>query len=118
MTKFNDATPILRVDDMQRSVRFYTEVLGFTLADWSTDDFGNVSRDRCHILLCHESQGQPGTFLYVSVADVDGLFEELKQTSADIVEEPTEKGYALEMTVKDPDGHHIRFGSEPRDFEG
>jgi predicted enzyme related to lactoylglutathione lyase len=118
MTEFTRATPILRMEDMARTVDHYVNVLGFNLADWSDEDFGSVTSGECVILLSHGSQGCPGTWVYISVEDVDVLFEELKQTSADIVQDPTEKPWALEMCVQDPDGHILRFGSEPRDFDG
>jgi hypothetical protein len=58
-TRFEHAEPILRVSDMGVSVRYYTSVLGFVKADWSTDDFAFVSRDGAGIYLCRGSQGQP-----------------------------------------------------------
>jgi hypothetical protein len=64
-TRFEHAEPILRVSDMGVSVRYYTNVLGFGKADWSTDDFAFVSRDGAGIYLCRGSLGQPGTWAWV-----------------------------------------------------
>jgi catechol 2,3-dioxygenase-like lactoylglutathione lyase family enzyme len=66
--------PILSVKDLAASVRYYVDVLGFSL-DWGDDDQSPVAR-----------------------------FQEL----------PTRYPWAYEMRVQDPDGHVLRFGSEPR----
>ena len=75
-TRFEHANPVLRVEDMARSIRYYTEILGFTAEDWSGDDFGWVTRDGASIYLSLQDQGQPGTWVWVGVEDVASLFEE------------------------------------------
>ena len=113
-TKLEGAQPILRVADMERSLRYYTEVLGFTAAEWGDDDFTSVNRDRAGIYLCRGYQGHPGTWAWVGVEDVGKLFEEYKASGAKILHEPENYLWAYEMKVGDPDGHVLRFGSEPR----
>ena len=43
-THFEHIDPILRVEDMARSVRYYADVLGFDVAPWGTDEFAYVGR--------------------------------------------------------------------------
>jgi len=113
-TRFEHADPILRVADMTRSLRYYTTVLGFTPADWGTEDFTSVNRDGAGIYLCQGDQGQPGTWVWVGVEDVAALHEEYVEAGALIRSAPVNYPWAYEMTVEDPDGHVLRFGSGPR----
>ena len=113
-TKLEGAQPILRVADMERSLRYYTNILGFTAADWGDESFTLVSRDRAGLYLCCGYQGNPGTWVWVGVEDVALLFEEYKASGATILHEPENYPWAYEMKVGDPDGHVLRFGSEPR----
>jgi catechol 2,3-dioxygenase-like lactoylglutathione lyase family enzyme len=50
--RFEGSQPILRVEKMETSLRFYVDLLGFKNADWGSDDFTSVSRDRAAIYLC------------------------------------------------------------------
>jgi predicted enzyme related to lactoylglutathione lyase len=113
-TRFENSAPILNVVDMGRSVRYYVDVLGFTNAAWGNEEFTCVTRDRAAIYLCRGGQGQPGTWVWIGVEDVAALHEEYKATGATIRHPPQNYEWALEMKVDDPDGHVLRFGSEPR----
>lgn len=113
-TEFENATPILSVSDMHVSVRYYVETLGFTIADWGNDFFTSVNRDRAGIYLCQGGQGRPGTWVWIGVEDAATLYEEYKASGAKILTPPQNYPWAFEMHVEDPDGHVLRFGSEPR----
>ena len=114
-TRLEGAEPILSVTDMTRSLRYYVDVLGFLNADWGGDDFTRVSRDDAGIYLCEGDQGHAGTWVWIGVEDVAGLYEEYKGSGATILHQPMNYGWAYEMKVQDPDGHVLRFGSEPRE---
>lgn len=113
-TRFESAQPILSVADMRRTIAYYVDLLGFTNASWGSDDFTHVSRDGAGLYLCRGAQGQPGTWVWVGVADVAALYDEYSASGAIIVQPPTNHAWAYEMRVQDPDGHVLRFGSEPR----
>lgn len=100
---------------MSRSLRYYVDVLGFSNAEWGTDDFTCVTRDNASIYLCHNDQGQPGTWIWIGVEDVGELYTEYLATGATVVHAPQNYPWAYEMKVADPDGHVLRFGSEPRE---
>jgi predicted enzyme related to lactoylglutathione lyase len=117
-TKFECANPILKVTDMARSLRYYVEVLGFTNAEWGSDDFTCVTRDDAGIYLSEGDQGQPGTWVWIGVSDVEALHEELKAKGATILHPPESFPWACEMKVADPDGHVLRFGSDPLEDSG
>ena len=111
--KFEHANPILCVADMKRSIRYYVGVLGFSNAEWGGDDFTCVTRDGANIYLSEGDQGHPGTWVWLGVDDVDALYEEYRGSGAQILQSPTNFPWAREMQVGDPDGHVLRFGSDP-----
>jgi catechol 2,3-dioxygenase-like lactoylglutathione lyase family enzyme len=112
-TRVETIDPILRVENMVRSVRYYVDVLGFRAADWGTDDFTYVGRDGRGIYLCRGGQGRGGAWVWVGVEDVRELFRLFRERGAAIRSEPANYPWALEMQVEDPDGNVLRFGSEP-----
>jgi catechol 2,3-dioxygenase-like lactoylglutathione lyase family enzyme len=111
---FEHAQPILCVANMARSLRYYVDVLGFSNAEWGSGDFTLVTRDGAHIYLSEGDQGQPGTWVWLGVEDVAALYEEYKAKGAEILHAPENQAWALEMKVADPDGHVLRFGSDPK----
>ena len=112
--RFEGIQSILRVEDMQASLRFYVDVLGFSNASWGTDDFTSINRSGGAIYLCRGDQGRGGAWLWIGVDDVEKLHEELKERGVPIRLEPTNYPWALEMHVEDPDGNVLRFGSDPK----
>ena len=77
-TTFEVASPIFRVADMNASLRYYTDVLGFQM-EWGGDDFACVTRDSVSIYLAEGDQGHPGTWAWIGVGDVAALYEESDQ---------------------------------------
>ena len=43
--RFENSQPILRVENINASLRFYVDKLGFKNADWGSDGFTSVNRD-------------------------------------------------------------------------
>ncbi len=111
--RFEGSQPILRVEDMAASLRFYVDALGFENASWGSEDFTSVSRDQAAIYLCRGGQGRGGAWVWIGVDDVEKLHEECKAGEVTIRLPPTHYPWALEMQVEDPDGNVLRFGSEP-----
>ena len=111
---FEGGQPIFRVEDMQRAVRFYVDLLGFENVEWGTDEFTSVNRDRVGIYLCRQGQGAGQAWMWIGVQDVEKLQDELVARGVKIRMPPTNYPWALEMHVEDPDGNVIRFGSEPK----
>ena len=108
--------PILRVNNLAASIRYYVDVLGFRV-DWGGEDrstFASVSRDGRAIMLSQGEQGQPGTWLWIGVEDIEPLFEQFSAKGVKFREQPTNYPWAYEMRLEDPDGHVLRFGSEPK----
>jgi predicted enzyme related to lactoylglutathione lyase len=112
--RFEGSQPILRVEDMAASLRFYVGVLGFTNVSWGSDEFTSVNRDGAGIYLCRGGQGRGGAWIWMGVDDAEKLHEELKARGVAIRMAPTNFPWALEIHVEDPDGNVIRFGSDPK----
>ena len=113
MTHFERIDPILRVADIPRSLRFYTELLDFTVAPWGSDSFTCVSRDGCDIYLCANDQGAPGTWVWVGIDDARALHDLLVARGVTIRSPLINHPWALEFQIEDPDRHVLRFGSDP-----
>lgn len=111
---FEGSQPILRVENMEASVRFYVDMLGFENASWGTDEFTSVSRDNAGIYLCQGGQGKGGAWVWIGVDDAEKLYEEYTRRGVAIRLPPTNYSWALEMQLEDPDGNVLRLGSEPR----
>src|SRR5262245_55393498 len=92
--KFEVANPILSVADMARSLSYYVDVLGFTNAPWGGDDFTCVTRDQAGIYLSQGDQGQPGTWVWIGVEDVEALYQEYKAAGAAILHPPENYSWA------------------------
>ena len=114
-THFECIGPILRVEDMPASVRYFVDVLGFDQANWGTDDFTHVGRDGRGIYLCRGGQGTVGAWVWIGVGDVRALYRAYKERGAIIRQAPTNRPWALEMQIQDPDGNVLRFGSDPEE---
>jgi catechol 2,3-dioxygenase-like lactoylglutathione lyase family enzyme len=110
--RFEGMNPILRVKNVEESVAYYTEVLGFQV-DFNMGVFASVSRDECHLFLSDGDQGHVGSWVYVGVENVGGLFAEYQQSGAKIRHMPTNYSWAHEMQIEDLDGNILRMGSEP-----
>jgi predicted lactoylglutathione lyase len=115
-TKFRveNITPILNVKDISASMNFYVNMLGFTNADWGDENFTCVSRDGSSIYLCRNGQGHPGTWIWVGFdGNIFDLYSEFKSRGVLIQQPPVSHPWAMEMLVQDPDGHVLRFGTDP-----
>ena len=111
--QFEGAQPILRVEDMNESLHFYVDMLGFQNVSWGNDTFTSVSHGGVSLFLSRGEQGRGGAWVWISVDDAQRLYEQYKALGVKIVMPPTRFAWALEFHVEDPDGNVLRFGSEP-----
>lgn len=119
--KFDGLTPILNVKSILESINYYVSILGFK-QDWVWGDpstFASISRDGVCIFLCQNAQGRSGTWLSISVENVDALYEDYQAKGVVIRQAPTNFSWGMrEMNIEDLDGHRLRIGTptdEPSD---
>jgi predicted enzyme related to lactoylglutathione lyase len=112
--RFEGSQPILRVENMEASVRFYVDLLGFKNASWGTAEFTGVNRDQAGIYLCCGGQGAGRAWAWIGVDDAEKLHEQYKARGVTIRLPPTNCPWALEMQIEDLDGNVLRIGSEPK----
>ena len=114
--RLENVTPILNVKDMSLSLAFYVGILGFKNAEWGDDNFTSINRDNTGLYLCKGGQGVPGTWIWIGFdGDIFSLHQKLKTEGVTIKLPPTNFSWACEMRVEDPDGHVLRFGTDPDD---
>jgi catechol 2,3-dioxygenase-like lactoylglutathione lyase family enzyme len=126
-------TTVLPHDDPDASVAFYRDILGFEVRTdfgqgtmrWIT--VGPVSQPGTSILLAPPAADPgvtdderrtitemmaKGTYGWILLAtkDLDGTFDQLQASDAEIVQEPTQQPYGMrDCAVRDPAGNMVRI---------
>jgi len=101
--------PELPCDDVPAAVRHYHDVLGFSV-NYEQDELGVMDRDEVRLLLIARTplHGIGSASFYVR--DVDGLYNELVRSGADVQSEPVSQPWGLrEFRVLDADRNRLTF---------
>lgn len=119
---FKKLAPILTTDDMQRSVRFYVNVLGFTCG-MQTPGYSNLYRDGVRIMLGaptahHEWKGPSFTGqLYIHLEtpeEVDALWAKVKDHT-EVIYPVDDFDYGMhEFGIGDDNGYSLAFGANSK----
>ena len=108
-------SPILQVTNLQRSIDFYTKVMGFELGwTWGTPpERASLRGDSVEIML--EVATKPRTsHVYVQVKGVDAYFAQVVAAGAQGVYPLADRVYGMrDGRIADPDGNHIGLGESP-----
>ncbi len=108
------AIPILRVNDLDASLAYYEQALGFRL-DWRAATVLSLSRDRASLMLSEGDQGHAGTWLWIATGDVDALYAEAEAGGARLRHPPTNHPWgSRECQIADLDGNVLRFAADLR----
>ena len=115
--KIKSMSAQLLVADIDRSLRFYTEVLGFRIDFQYEDFYVGLVKDGCSIHLKSvrtlprqgENKGTEDLDLVFSVFDLEHLYEILSGKAIDIVQPLRQMPYGKEFYIADPDGYMICF---------
>ena len=121
-------------DDVERSRRFYTEVLGGKVAFEGTDKGpvnvklsnswivinvgGGPTDDKPAVTL--ETPRDPdrvSSFLNIRVKDIEAVYTEWSARGAQFLTPPKQHQYEIRCYIRDPDGHLIEVG-QTTDPEG
>lgn len=117
MTKFTAVRPILWTENMDDTIGFYTQVLGFKLLGRNDDwNWASLRKDEVQIMLSqpneHEKSekiGFSGSF-YFNVDQVDELWEDLKTKAKICYEIETFEWEMREFAIYDNNGYILQFG--------
>jgi predicted lactoylglutathione lyase len=101
------------VRDIERSIQFYTETLGFDL-QWRAGAICSVARDGCPIMLDQRPESECGVWVWIGLRD-DALFEVYQSRGVKVRQEPKNYSWAYEAKFEDVDGNVLWLGAEPRD---
>ena len=126
--KFNALVPELSVTDIEKSKKFYIEILGFQLEyERKNDKFAFLSLNNAQLMI-EEINGhwETGLLEYplgrginfqIIVKDIQPIVNRLNQNAISLFREPFVSEYTtgetvvkeIEFLVQDPDGYLLRF---------
>jgi catechol 2,3-dioxygenase-like lactoylglutathione lyase family enzyme len=117
-------------DDVERSRRFYTDVLGGETVRAGEPSFvalanswivinvgGGPTEDKPTVTL--ETPTDPdrtSSFLNIRVADVQAIYADWSARGADFLTPPQDRGAEIRCYLRDPDGHLIEVGQTSSAF--
>ncbi|HYA85249.1 MAG TPA: VOC family protein [Candidatus Bathyarchaeia archaeon] len=114
---------ILLVSDMERSVKFYRDVLNLPVKSQSdewTEFFGSGT-----VIALHPAKGKAkistgiGVLVGFMVNNFDFTINKLKQKNVKFVKEPKQESFGMHTIIEDPDGHLISIAQiESKPAEG
>jgi catechol 2,3-dioxygenase-like lactoylglutathione lyase family enzyme len=110
----------LRTTDLDRSIAFYTDKLGFELAFRYQDFYAGIGAGSQTFHLKRVDDADPSIafardgehfHLYFAVDDIDRAALQLKEGGLRLLKDVHETPWgAREMALRDPDGHTLYFG--------
>jgi len=111
----------LITDDVQRLVGFYEQVTGVAAA-WSTPDFAEIPTPAGALAIGHSrtvalfgagsarAADNHTAIIEFLVADVDADYARLRETTSELVNEPTTLPWGnRSLLFRDPDGNLVNF---------
>jgi catechol 2,3-dioxygenase-like lactoylglutathione lyase family enzyme len=117
-------------DDVERSRRFYTEVLGGETVRKGEPSFvalanswiiinvgGGPTDDKPTVTL--EAPPDPdrtSSFLNIRVADIQAVYADWSVRGAEFLTPPQDRGAEIRCYLRDPDGHLIEVGQTAQQF--
>lgn len=108
--------PILWTDNIDETIGFYTQILGFTLMGRNDEwQWASLKKDEVQIMLSQNDYEKPngigftGSF-YFNVNDVDELWEDLKTKAKVCYEIETFEWEMREFAIYDNNGYLLQFG--------
>jgi len=111
------AAHVLPVENLQESVSFYKDVLGFTIEfEWGEPiDYVIISSGKVAIHLNKKldssSASEKHTRIYLFVSEIDQFYEEILKKGAQIKTPIGTRDYGMrDFDIVDPDGYILSFG--------
>ncbi|HEY4327956.1 MAG TPA: VOC family protein [Mucilaginibacter sp.] len=116
MTAPQYAATIFHVSYVERSIEYYTGVLGFTV-DFRYGDLAGMVFGNVLIYLSGPAQGVKRAIgegsIYIFCDDVNEYYLNIKSMGADISVDIEDRAYGMrDFGIADPDGNFLTFGME------
>ena len=109
---FGTPLPVFRVKDVDASIAYFRDALGFELRWRAHDGFARVGREECSIFLTNDNQSPPQMWVWICVQDVRALHAHYVTSGAKIRNPPHNFDWGVEMQVEDLDGNVLRISSD------
>lgn len=117
MSRFVDARGVLAVQDVVKSTRFYTDMLGFQRDPVDVKGWSFLSKDAFKLMLGECADELPATevgnhswFARVMVEGLEEYFSEVSARGVEVISKPADRAYGLrEFVIRTPDGHRLMF---------
>jgi catechol 2,3-dioxygenase-like lactoylglutathione lyase family enzyme len=124
-SRFVNLCPVFVSQDFKRTVKFYTDKLGFKSAKHydKVENFATLYRDEIEFIVVQAKQGEiesntqrygAGYDAYITTATPEGIepiYEEFKAQGVKILSKPHKTAYgSYEFVIEDVDGRQIGIG--------
>jgi len=118
--KLESLHPVLAVNNIDDTIRFYRDVLGFECAN-QMNGWAALQRDQVELTIslpnAHEPFEKPTLTgsIYFNTSDVDALWEQIKDKASVVY--PIENFFygMREFAIRDNNGYILQFGQEITD---
>jgi catechol 2,3-dioxygenase-like lactoylglutathione lyase family enzyme len=119
--KIKDMSPQFLVTDIDRSIEFYTKMLGFEVRFLYEDFYSGLTKDgySIHLKLAKPAIGERENRrnnnhldITFSIEAIENLYDDLKSKPIEIIQSLRDMPYGREFYIADPDGYIIAFLEE------
>lgn len=108
---------ILLVENMERSVAFYRDILGMKIKEEFPDWVEFVTESRSAVLALHPNRTKstrfPNMLIGFNVGDIEYVCKELENKDVKFYKRLTEESLGKHTIIEDPDGHLISIAEIP-----
>jgi len=109
---------VIAVHDLERSARYYRDVLGFEIREIGDPGWRFFVRDECFIMAgeCRDAMspgdmGDHSYFAYIEVDAIEEFYETVTAEGAKVIKELRNEPWGMtEFGIRTVDGHRIMFG--------
>jgi len=113
---FSRVAPSIYIADIDRALRFYRDVLGFSLECIDEPPMRAVVTQGSAILHFDLQPAKADSSrTHIMVDDLDGVCERLRRAGTDLIQQPTIQEWGLrDIAVADPDGNVFELAEPVR----
>jgi len=108
---------ILLIENMEKSVTFYRDILGMKIKHESPDWVEFVNESGRAVLALHpkrtSSSESPNMLVGFTVNDIESICKQLEEKGVKFYKKLTEESFGKHAIIEDPDGHLISIADIP-----